>query len=58
MLRRWLPKQLQANHHLTLEEHREEAFEEESGVAVSSTSTLGRAISRLPGGWPIKKSHP
>ncbi len=55
-LEEWLPQQLETNHDLTLEEHRE-AFEEELGVAVS-TSTVGRAIARLPGGWPIKKSHP
>jgi hypothetical protein len=56
MLQRWLPQQLEANHDLTLEEHRE-AFEEELGETVS-TSTVGRAIVRfLPGGggWPIKK---
>ena len=57
MLRQWLPKQLEANHDLTLEEHRE-AFEEELGDTVS-TSTVGRTIARLPGGgWPIKKSRP
>ncbi len=58
MLQRWLPKQLEANHDLTLEEHRE-AFEEELGEAVS-TSTVGRAIARLPagGGWPLKKTRP
>ena len=57
MLERWLPEQLKANHDLTLEEHRQ-AFEEELGEAVS-TSTVGRAIARLPqGGWPIKKSRP
>jgi transposase len=56
LLQSWLPKQLEANDDLTLEEH-SEAFEEEFGEAVS-TSTVGRAISRLPdGGWPIKKSH-
>ena len=56
-LREWLPKQLENNHDLTLQEHRE-AFEEELGVGVS-TSTVGRAIARLPnGGWPIKKSLP
>jgi transposase len=56
MLRRWLPRQLEANDDLTLEEHRE-AFEEEFGQTVS-TSTVGRAISGLPdGGWPIKKSR-
>ena len=57
MLEWWLPEQLKANHDLTLEEHRQ-AFEEELGEAVS-TSTVGRAIARLPqGGWPIKKSRP
>jgi transposase len=56
MLQSWLPKQLEANDDLTLEEH-SEAFEEEFGEAVS-TSTVGRAIYSLPdGGWPIKKSH-
>jgi transposase len=48
MLQEWLPKHLEANHDLTLEEHRE-AFEEEFGEAVS-TSTIGRAIARLPDG--------
>src|SRR5918997_5546088 len=56
MLQSWLPEQLEANDDLTLEEHRE-AFEEEFGEAVS-TSTVGRAIAGLPdGGWPIKKSQ-
>jgi transposase len=56
LLRRWLPRQLEADHDLTLEEHRE-AFEEELAEAVS-TSTVGRAIARLPqGGWPLKKSR-
>jgi transposase len=55
MLEGWLPKHLEANDDLTLEEHRE-AFEEEFGEAVS-TSTIGRAIARLPDGrWPLKKS--
>src|SRR5437660_3689482 len=54
MLQCWLPNQLETNHDLTLEEH-SEAFEEEFGEAVS-TSTVGRAIARLPdGGWPLKK---
>src|SRR5215208_4721261 len=54
MLQRWLPKHLESNDDLTLEEHRE-AFEEEFGEAVS-TSTVGRAISSLPdGGWRSKK---
>ena len=57
MLERWLPRHLEANDDLTLEEHRE-AFEEEFGEEVS-TSTVGRTIARLPdGGWPLKKSRP
>ena len=56
MLKEWLPNQLEANDDLTLEEHRE-AFEEEFGQQVS-TSTIGRAIALLPdGGWPLKKSR-
>ena len=56
MLREWLPKHLEANDDLTLEEHRQ-AFEEEFGQRVS-TSTIGRAISGLPDrGWPLKISH-
>ena len=54
MLEEWLPKHLEANDDLTLEEHRE-AFEEHFGEEVS-TSTIGRAIAGLPdGGWPLKK---
>src|SRR5215204_4313664 len=56
MLKEWLPKHLQANDDLTLEEHRQ-AFEEEFGEELS-TSTIGRAIADLPdGGWPLKKSR-
>ena len=56
MLKEWLPKHLEANDDLPLEEHRQ-AFEEEFGEEVS-TSTVGRAIAGLPdGGWPLKKSH-
>jgi transposase len=56
MLKESLPKHLEANDDLTLEEHRQ-AFEEEFGEEVS-TSTIGRAIAGLPdGGWPLKKSH-
>jgi len=51
----WLPSHLRTNDDLTLEEHRE-AFEEAHGGMRVSASTVGRAISRLPGGWPIKKS--
>lgn len=55
MLKEWLPRHLEANDDLTLEEHRE-AFEERFGEAVS-TSTVGRTIARLPDGpWPLKKS--
>ena len=55
LLEGWLPKHLEANDDLTLEEH-SEAFEEHFGQRVS-TSTVGRAISELPdGGWPLKKS--
>lgn len=55
MLEEWLPKHLEENDDLTLQEHRE-AFEEEFGQKVS-TSTIGRAIAGLPdGGWPLKKS--
>ena len=54
MLKEWLPKHLEVNDDLTLEEHRE-AFEEEFGQTIS-TSTMGRAIADLPdGGWPLKK---
>jgi len=55
MLRGWLPKHLEANDDLTLEEEHRQAFEEEFGQNVS-TSTIGRAIADLPdGGWPLKK---
>ena len=53
-LEEWLPPHLPENADLTLEEHRE-AFEEASGTRVSP-ATVGRAIARLPGGWPLKKS--
>jgi transposase len=57
LLKEWLPHHLEANDDLTLQEHTE-AFEEEFGQRVS-TSTVGRAISELPDGpWPLKKSHP
>jgi len=54
VLGEWLPYHLRSNDDLTLEEHRE-AFEEAHGVTISA-STVGRAIARLPGGWPLKKS--
>jgi transposase len=56
LLKEWLPEHLRSNPDLTLEEHCE-AFEDELGVKVS-TATMSRSISRLPGGWPLKKSPP
>jgi transposase len=54
LLEGWLPMQLENDPDLTLEEHYE-AFEDERGMRVS-TATMSRSISRLPGGWPLKKS--
>ena len=51
----WLPEHLENNPDLTLEEHRE-AFEEAHGGTRVCASTVGRAIRRLPGGWPLKKN--
>lgn len=56
-LEAWLPEHLEKNPDLTLQEHREAFEEAHQGTRVSS-STLGRAIARLPGGWPLKKSPP
>ena len=60
MLGEWLPAHLRRNPDLTLGEHCEaehcEAFAEDSGVKLSE-ATMSRAISRLPGGWPLKKSR-
>jgi transposase len=53
MLGEWLPADLRSNPDLTLGEHCE-AFAQDSGVEVSE-ATMSRAISRLPGGWPLKK---
>lgn len=53
----WLPEHLKNNPDLTLEEHRE-AFEEAHGGMRVSASSVGRAIARLPGEWPLKKSPP
>jgi transposase len=53
MLEEWLPAHLRSNPDLTLGEHCE-AFAGDSGVKVSE-ATMSRAISRLPGGWPLKK---
>ena len=54
----WMPKHLEENPDLTLEEH-SEAFGEARDVSASIFSTVGRrAIARLPGGgWPLEKSH-
>lgn len=54
LLEGWLPGQLENNPDLTLAEHCE-AFEEDRGIDVS-TATMSRRISRLAGGWPLKKS--
>ena len=56
LLAEWLPSQLERNPDLTLDEHCE-AFEEDLGVKVSR-ATMCRAIGRLPGSWPLKKSPP
>jgi len=57
LLNEWLPARLENEPDPTLAEHCE-AFEEASGVKVS-TATMCRSISRLPeGGWPLKKSLP
>lgn len=55
-LREWLPEHLKENPDLTLEEHCE-AFEEATNTKVSD-ATMSRAIARLPGEWPLKKSPP
>ena len=55
-LREWLPEHLKRNPDLTLREHCE-AFFDENGMEVSE-ATMSRNIRRLPGGWPLKKSHP
>ncbi len=54
-LKEWLPGHLKANPDLTLEEHCL-AFEEETNTKVSD-ATMSRAIARLPGEWPLKKSQ-
>lgn len=53
-LEEWLPEHLEGNPDLTLEEHCE-AFEEETETKVSG-ATMSRAIARVPGEWPLKKS--
>jgi transposase len=56
LLAEWLPSQLERNPDLTLDEHCE-AFEDAFGVGLSR-ATMCRAIPRVAGGWPLKKSHP
>jgi transposase len=51
----WLPEHLEKNPDLTLGEHCE-AFEERTRTKVSE-ATMSRAIARLPGEWPLKKSQ-
>ncbi len=53
-LKEWLPEHLKDNPDLTLAEHCE-TFEEQTGTKVSD-ATMSRAIARLPGEWPLKKS--
>lgn len=50
------PQRLASEPDETLAEHRG-ASEEEAGTRVSA-ATMRRAIARLPGGWPLKKSAP
>ena len=56
-LQEWLPSHLENNDDLTLEEHREAFEEAHGGVMRVSRASVGRAIARLPGGWPLKKSR-
>jgi transposase len=53
-LKEWPPEHLKDNPDLTLAEHCE-AFEKRTGTKVSD-ATMSRAIARLPGKWPLKKS--
>jgi transposase len=53
-LKEWLPEHLEDNPDLTLAEHCQ-AFEKQTGTKVSD-ATVSRAIVRLPGEWPLKKS--
>jgi transposase len=53
-LEEWLPEHLKGNPDFTLEEHCK-AFEEETHTKVSD-ATMSRAIARVPGEWPLKKS--
>jgi len=57
LLEGWLPSHLQNNDDLTLAEHGETFEEAHDGAVTVSASTVGRAIARLPGGWPLKKSQ-
>jgi len=58
LLEEWLLSHLQNNNGLTLAEHCEAFEEAHDGALTVSASSVGRAIARLPGGWPLKKSHP
>src|SRR4051794_35418195 len=49
MLEEWLPSQLENDPDLTLKKHCA-TFEKDSGMRVSTTATMSRRISRLPGG--------
>ena len=53
-LEEWLPGHLKEDPDLTLEEHCQ-TFEEATATKVSD-ATMSRAIARLPGEWPLKKS--
>jgi hypothetical protein len=54
---RFIQREVRDNHTLlpTLEEHREAFEEAHSGLMRVSRASVGRAIARLPGGWPLKK---
>ncbi len=54
-LKEWLPEHLKENPDLTTLEEHCKAFEEETNTGVSD-ATMSRAIARLPGEWPLKKS--
>jgi transposase len=53
LLEEWLPGKLAKETDLRLKEYCA-AFEQARGVKVS-IATMSRRISRIPGGWPLKK---
>ena len=53
LLEQWLPGKLERESDLTLKEYCA-AFEKARGTKVS-TATMSRRISKIPGGWPLKK---